>query len=232
MSKRFKALVGSVDRRKIYSLPEAVEVVKKTSTAKFSESVDIAVNLNVDPKKGDQAVRGTVLLPHGTGRKVRIAVFVKGEKEKEAIDAGADVVGAEDLIEKITKGWMDFDVAISTPDMMKDVGKLGRVLGPKGLLPNPKSGTVTFDLGKAVKEFKKGRLEYRVDAGGVVHGMVGKVNLTSQQLVENASTFIEAVVKAKPATVKGDYVFSMSMSSTMGPSVKLDHRAFLKTVAA
>ncbi len=229
MSKRFEALVGAVDRNRVFPLAEAVGVVKKTATAKFPESVDIAMSLNVDSKKGDQTVRGTVLLPHGTGRKVRIVVFVKGEKEKEAREAGADEGGAEELIEKISKGWMDFDVAVATPDMMKDVGKLGRVLGPKGLLPNPKSGTVTFDVGKAVKEFKKGRLEYRADAGGVVHGMVGKVTLTQDQILENATAFIEAVLKAKPQTVKGEYVKSVSVSSTMGPGLMVDYRAFIKS---
>jgi large subunit ribosomal protein L1 len=231
MSKRWKAIAGAVDKKKAYSLPEAIEAVKKTATAKFPESVDVAMSLNVDPKKGDQAVRGTVLLPHGTGRNLRVIVFVKGEKEKDAREAGAVEVGAEDLIEKVTKGWTDFDVAIATPDMMKDVGKLGRVLGPKGLLPNPKSGTVTMDVAKAVKEFQKGRLEYRADAGGVVHGMVGKVTFTSDQLVENAQSFIEAVMKAKPSTVKGEYLKGVALSSTMGPGVHLDHREISKSAS-
>ena len=215
-------------RGKAYSLDEALDLVKKYADAKFDESVDLAIKLNVDPKKSDQNVRGTVLLPHEIGKKKKILVFAKGEKEKEAREAGADEVGTEDLIEKISKGWFDFDIAIATPDMMKDVGKLGKILGPKGLLPNPKIGTVTFEIRKTVNEFKKGKMEYKVDSGSIIHSTIGKVSLPKENLRENTQVLIDAVSKVKPSSVKGEYIKSIYVSSTMGPGIKLYAKEFLK----
>lgn len=226
MSKRYKALINLVENKE-YELEKALELAKKTATAKFAESVELAIKLNVDPKKSEQIVRGAVLFPHGIGRKVKIIVFAKGEKEKEAKEAGADEVGFTDLIDKITKGWLDFDVAIATPDVMKDISKLGKVLGTKGLFPNPKTGTVTFDVGKAVREFKKGKLEYKTDAGGVIHSIIGKASFSVEQLTENANTLIDAVLKVKPTGIKGEYVESVSVCSTMGPGIKLNHKTLV-----
>ena len=220
--KRYTSAVENLDREKLHSLEEAVALIKGMAAAKFDETVDLVFKLGVDPRQADQIVRGTVSLPHGTGRDVRVVVFAQGEKLTEAQEAGADEVGADELGQKIQGGWLDFDVAIATPDMMRVVGKLGRVLGPRGLMPSPKSGTVTMDVGEAVKEFKKGKIEYRTDREANVHVPVGKVRFDEQQLVENADSVIRAIVKARPAAAKGTYMQSAGMSSTMGPGIKLD----------
>ncbi len=199
-----------------------MKLLLETAHAKFDEGVDLAIRLGVDPKKSDQMVRGTVVLPHGTGKKVRVLVFAKGQKEKEASDAGADVVGGEDLIEKISKGWLDFDKAIATPDMMGLVSKLGKILGPRGLMPNPKVGTVTFDLEKAVKEIKAGKVEFKVEKAGVVHVPVGKVSFGFGQLLENVKTLLEVILRVKPPTSKGIYLRTVALSTTMGPGIKVD----------
>ena len=206
-------------------LADAVALVKSNATAKFDETLDLAVRLGVDPKHADQMVRGTVVLPHGTGKKVRVLVFAKGEKEKEAQDAGADLVGAEDLVEKIQGGWLEFDRAIATPDVMGLVGRLGKVLGPRGLMPNPKTGTVTFEVGKAVREFKGGKIEFRVEKAGIIHVPFGKASFTPEQLTENAVAVLEALLRAKPAASKGRYVKGVTVSSTMGPGVRVDANA-------
>jgi large subunit ribosomal protein L1 len=211
-----------VDRDKRYELEEGVKLITETSYAKFDEGVDVAIRLGVDPKKADQMVRGTVVLPHGIGRKVRVLVFAKGQKEKEALDAGAEVTGAEELIEKISQGWLDFDKAIATPDMMGVVSKLGKILGPRGLMPNPKVGTVTFDVAKAVKEIKAGKVEFRVEKAGIVHAPVGKVSFGFDRLLENIRALLEVIIRVKPPTSKGIYLRSVTLSTTMGPGVKLD----------
>jgi len=211
-----------VDRSKRYELEEGVKLLLETVFAKFDEGVDLAIRLGVDPKKSDQMVRGTVVLPHGTGKKVRVLVFAKGQKEKEALDAGADFVGGEDLVEKVSKGWLDFDKAIATPDMMGLVSKLGKILGPRGLMPNPKVGTVTFDLERAVKEIKAGKVEFRVEKAGVVHVPVGKVSFGYDRLLENAKTLLEVILRVKPPTSKGIYLRSIALSTTMGPGIKID----------
>jgi len=203
-------------------LKTAIQVLKSVPAAKFDETLEMAVRLGVDPRKADQMVRGTVVLPHGIGKSVRVLVFTKGEKEKEAKEAGADFVGCEDLIEKIQQGWLEFDRAIAAPDVMSQVGKLGKILGPRGLMPNPKTGTVTFDVARAVKEFKAGKIEYRVDKGGIVHAPFGKVSFSVDQLTENATVLLEALIRAKPPTSKGRYVKGVAISSTMGPSVRID----------
>jgi large subunit ribosomal protein L1 len=203
-------------------LKTAISVLKSVAPAKFNETVEMAVRLGVDPRKADQLVRGTVVLPHGTGQSVRVLVFAKGEKEKEAREAGADYVGCEDLMEKIQRGWLEFDRAIATPDVMGQVGKLGKILGPRGLMPNPKTGTVTFEVARAVKEFKGGKIEYRVDKAGIVHAPFGKASFSEDQLTENATVLLEALVRGKPPTSKGKYVKSVAISSTMSPAVWID----------
>jgi len=227
MGKKMKAALDKVEPR-LYGLREGVEAVKGAAYAKFDESIDMAVRLGVDPKRSDQMVRGTTSLPHGTGKQVRVLVFAKGEKEQEARAAGADFVGSDDLMEKIKGGWMDFDCAIATPDLMASVGKLGKQLGPRGLMPNPKTGTVTFEVGKAVSEIRKGRVEYKVEKAGIVHVAVGKSSFNPDQLYDNASAILEAVIKAKPSSCKGRYLKSVTLSSTMGPGVKLDAIALAK----
>jgi large subunit ribosomal protein L1 len=222
MGKKYSASLKKVDRAKRYELEEGVKLLTETATAKFDEGVDVAVRLGVDPKKPDQMVRGTAILPHGTGKKVRVLVFAKGPKEKEARDAGADFVGAEDMIEKITQGWLDFDKAIATPDMMGMVSKLGKILGPRGLMPNPKVGTVTFDLEKAIREIKAGKVEFKVEKAGIVHIPVGKVSFGFDKLLENIRSVLEVIIRVKPPTSKGVYLRSIGLSSTMGPGIKID----------
>ncbi|MBP9211212.1 MAG: 50S ribosomal protein L1 [Bacteroidetes bacterium] len=220
--KKYKNAAKKVDAHKLYSVDEAMAVVKETASAKFVESVDIAVRLGVDPKKADQAVRGTVALPHGIGKSVRVLVMAKAPKDAEAKAAGADHAGLEEYVEKIKGGWADIDVIIATPDVMVEVGKLGKILGPRGLMPNPKSGTVTLDVATAVKEVKAGKIEFRVDKAGVVHATVGKVSFDAVKLAENVKAFLATVGKLKPSTSKGQYVKSIFVSSTMGPSVQID----------
>lgn len=227
-SKRYKSFKEKVDPLKSYPVEEAVEILKTGPKAKFDESVEMSFRLGVDPKHADQMVRGTVALPHGTGKSVRIAVFAVGEKAMEAKAAGADHVGAEDLGEKIKGGWTDFDVAVATPDMMKVVGQLGKVLGPKGLMPNPKAGTVTMDVTKAVKELKGGRIEFRVDKQSNLAASVGKLSFDKKNITENIRTFADAIVRAKPATAKGTYILTVTVSSTMGPGLKLDQDSLLE----
>lgn len=222
IGKKLAAVKEKLDPTKEYTLEEAIDFLKENSFAKFDETVEMAINLGVDPRKSDQVVRGTVVLPHGTGKQVKVLVFAKGEKEKEAAEAGADYVGAEDLIEKIQQGWLDFDVAIATPDMMGQIGKLGKILGPRGLMPNPKLGTVTQDVARAVKEAKAGRVEYRTDKGGVVHVPIGKLSFDREKLVENAIAVLKSIIKAKPPTSKGKYIKKVYLSSTMGPGLKID----------
>jgi len=225
MSGRGKAFIEAkkkVEPGKRYSLKEAVELVVSTTQAKFDETVDTAIRLGVNPQHADQMVRGSVVLPNGLGKAVRVLVFAKGEKEKEALEAGADVVGSDDVIEKIKGGWLEFDRAIATPDMMGSVGKLGKILGPRGLMPNPKVGTVTFDVAKAVNELKAGKVEFRVEKAGIVHSPVGKVSFGVDKLLENITAVIEAIIKLKPASSKGTYLKSICISSTMGPGIKVD----------
>lgn len=222
MGKNFINSLQKVDRNKLYTLEEAVSLVKDAAWAKFDETLDMAIRLGVDPRHSDQVVRGAVVLPHGMGKSVRVLVFAKGEKEKEAKEAGADYVGGEDLAEKISNGWMDFDRVVATPDIMGIVGRLGRLLGPRGLMPNPKLGTVTFEVGKAVKEIKLGKAEYRVDKAAIVHVPVGKLSFDGRKLYENAVAIIESIIKAKPASSKGRYLKTIILSSTMGPGVKVD----------
>jgi len=220
--KKYSAALALVDRARSYSLEDAMELVKKAAPAKFDETVEMAVRLGVDPKHADQMVRGAIVLPHGIGKPVRVLVFAKGEKEREAREAGADYVGAEDLIEKIQGGWLDFDSAIATPDLMGQVGRLGKILGPRGLMPNPKVGTVTFDVARAVREAKAGKVEFRVDKAGNVHAPIGNVSFASGHLTANAMALVEALVRAKPASAKGQYLRSITVSSTMGPGIAVD----------
>jgi large subunit ribosomal protein L1 len=222
IAKKLKEARSNVDRSKSYPLSEGVELVKKASYAKFDETVDISVRLGVDPRHADQMVRGAVVLPNGLGKTVRVLVFAKGEKEKEARDAGADYVGAEDLVAKIQEGWFEFDTAIATPDMMGVVGKIGKLLGPRGLMPNPKVGTVTFDVGRAVSESKSGKIEFRVEKAGIIHAPVGKVSFEGITLQENILALLDALMKAKPSAAKGTYMKKICLSSTMGPGVRLD----------
>jgi large subunit ribosomal protein L1 len=222
VSKRVKKIVGLVDRTKVYDVNAALDLVKKTATAKFDESVDVAVNLGIDAKKSDQVVRGSVVLPRGTGKTVRVAVFTQGANAEKAKNAGADVVGFDDLADKVKGGFMDFDVVIATPDAMKVVGPLGQILGPRGLMPNPKVGTVTFDVGKAVRELKGGRVEFRVEKAGIVHARIGKVSFGGQKLRDNAWALLELLHKLKTASAKGTYMKSITVSTTHGPGIKLD----------
>ncbi|ADP34742.1 50S ribosomal protein L1 [Bacillus atrophaeus] len=229
MAKKGKKYVEAaklVDRAKAYGVAEAVELTKKTNTAKFDATVEVAFRLGVDPRKNDQQIRGAVVLPNGTGKTQRVLVFAKGEKAKEAEAAGADYVGDSDYITKIQQGWFDFDVIVATPDMMGEVGKIGRVLGPKGLMPNPKTGTVTFEVEKAINEIKAGKVEYRVDKAGNIHVPIGKVSFEDEKLVENFTTMYDTILKAKPAAAKGVYVKNVAVTSTMGPGIKVDASTF------
>lgn len=221
-SKRFLAAANLVDKEQFYAPAEAIDLIKQGASAKFDETVEVAMKLGVDPRHADQQVRGTVVLPHGLGKSVRLAVFAQGEKAREAEAAGADLVGAEDLVAKVQAGEMDFDIAIATPDMMGMVGRLGRVLGPRGLMPNPKAGTVTFELERAVKEFKAGKVEYRVNREAGIHVAIGKASFSKEALAENFRVLMDAIIRAKPAAAKGQYLKKVSVSSTMGPGVKIN----------
>ncbi len=229
--KNYKTVAELVDRDKLYSPEEAIELAKKTARAKFDETVDLAVKLGVDPRHSDQVVRGAVALPHGTGKEVKVLVFAKGEKAKEAEQAGADFVGDDELVQKIQGGWLDFDVVVATPDMMGTVGKLGKVLGPRGLMPNPKTGTVTFDLAAAIKEIKAGKIEYRTEKNGIIHVPIGKVSFDNEALLGNFYAVVDSLVKAKPAAAKGQYLRSVTISTTMGPGVKINTNQAHKPIA-
>lgn len=220
-TKRNKEILKSIDLNKDYSINEAIDVLKKSSKVKFVESVDVAIRLGVDPRHADQMVRGTVSLPHGTGKQVKVLVIGKGTKAQEALDAGADHAGFEDYLEKIKGGWADIDVIIATPDSMGELGRLGKILGPKGLMPNPKSGTVTMDVAQAVKEVKAGKIEFRVEKTGIVHTSIGKLNFETDQLVDNTKAFLNTIYKLKPASAKGQYVKSLYLSSSMGPGLRI-----------
>ena len=222
LAKGYAKAIGAVGHDKAYTVPEAVDLARKVAYAKFDETVELAVRLGVNPKYADQMVRGAVVLPHGTGKSVRVLVFAKGEKEREAREAGADLVGAEDMVEKIQGGWLEFDTAVATPDLMGQVGRLGKILGPRGLMPNPKMGTVTFDVARAVREVKAGKVEFKVDKAGNVHVPVGKKSFAAAELVTNANAVLEAVVRAKPPAAKGQYLRSITVSTTMGPGVSVD----------
>ena len=224
--KKYTAAAAQLDRDRVYSVEEAVDLAKKIAYAKFDETVEVDMTLGVDPRKADQMVRGTVVLPHGLGKSKRVVVIASADKMNEARDAGADEIGGDDIVERIKGGWLDFDALIATPDMMKSVGQLGKILGPRGLMPNPKTGTVTFDVGRAVRETKAGKVEFRVDKTGVIHAPVGKVSFDKERLVENAKTLIDAVVRAKPSAAKGKYVKNATLSSTMGPGIKLNTAEF------
>lgn len=221
-SKRYLSVLEKVEKEKIYAPLEAIRLAKETSKAKFDEAVEVHIQLGVDPRQADQQVRGSLILPHGTGKSMRVAVFAQGEKAKEAEQAGADFVGGNELAEKIQKGWTDFDAAVSTPDMMAAVGKLGKILGPRGLMPNPKTGTVTFEVAKAVKDIKAGKVEYRLDKFGIVHTVIGKASFSDQALLENYASLIDEIVRAKPAVAKGRYLKSVAIAATMGPGIKVD----------
>ncbi|QVL56675.1 MAG: 50S ribosomal protein L1 [Simkaniaceae bacterium] len=221
-SKRLKEIEKLVDREKSYTLGEAVDILKKSPKVKFDESVEIALRIGVDPKKSDQQVRSTVFLPHGSGKTIRVIVLANGDKAKEALDAGADQAGDQELIDKIKGGWTDFDAVIATPDMMREVGKLGKVLGPRGLMPTPKAGTVTTDVKKAVEDLKKGKIEFKVDKNSVINNLVGKLSFSREHLVENVQSLLGAISRAKPATAKGQYMCSLFLSSTMGAGLKID----------
>lgn len=226
-SKRYIAASEKINPADSFDLKQGIKLVKETASAKFDETVEVAAKLGVDPRHADQQVRGFVVLPHGTGRTVKVLVLTRGEKEKEATEAGADYVGMDEYIQKIGKGWTDVDVVIATPDVMSEVGKLGRILGPRGLMPNPKSGTVTFDVAKAVSDAKAGKVEYRVDKSGILHVPIGKTSFDEERLFQNAYVFLEAVLRAKPAAAKGQYIRSLALSTTMGPGIKLDRQAVL-----
>ena len=225
--KKYRDSVQKIDRLKKYTFEEAVQLTLDCATVKFDESVDLAVRLGVDPRHADQMVRGTVVLPNGVGKDVRVAVFAKGEKEKEALDAGADYVGSDDLVEKIQKGWLEFDKAIATPDMMSSVGKLGRILGPRGMMPNAKLGTVSFDVAKAVKEIKAGKIDFKVEKAGILHAPMGKVSFGLEKLLENIAAFVDIVMRLKPPTSKGTYLKGIAIATAMGPGIKIDP-AFVK----
>jgi large subunit ribosomal protein L1 len=227
--KKYKEAAALIDREKRYSVDEACALVSKTGKKKFDESVDVAIRLGVDPKHAEQMVRGAVVLPHGLGKTVRVAVFAKGDKAKEAEAAGADVVGAEDLAAKVQEGWLEFDQAIATPDMMGVVGRLGKVLGPRGLMPNPKVGTVTTDVARAVREIKAGKVEFRAEKAGIVHAPIGKVSFDAKKLKDNVTALLEVIIKAKPAAAKGTYLKGVTISTTMGPGIKLDASAIANT---
>lgn len=229
-SKRYKSAAEKVDREKTFELDEGIRLLTQMGPVKFDESVDIAIRLGVDPKKADQMVRGTVALPHGTGKEVRVLVLCKPPKDKEAKDAGADFAGLEEYIKKIEEGWSDVDAIVATPDVMKDVGKLGRYLGRKGLMPNPKAGTVTFEIVDAVKQLKAGRIEFRVDRHGNVHATVGKKSFSPEKLSENIKVLIDQILRLRPASAKGQYIKNISLSSTMGPGIKLDKAALMETL--
>ena len=228
MSKRMLEIEKKVDKQKLYTLKEAIELLKELKKTKFDETVELHINLGIDPKQSSQIVRGAVVLPHGSGKKVKVCVLAKGEKLKEAEQSGAEYYGSEELIEKIAKGWTDFDVLIATPDMMKDLAKLGKILGPKGLMPNPKTGTVTAEITKAVNEVKKGRVEFRNDSYGIIHCNVGKISFDTDKLIENILAVVETVIKLKPPQAKGVYLKNIYISSTMGPSVKINPNEFIK----
>ena len=227
LSKNRTRVEQLVDRSRKYTVEEACSLVHQTKIAKFDKTMDLAVRLGMSPKHTDQMVRGALVLPHGTGQVVRVLVFAKGDKEREAREAGADFAGSDDMVAKVSEGFMDFDRVIATPDMMGAVGKLGRILGPRGLMPNPKVGTVTFDVGSAVREAKGGKIEYRVEKAGIVHARIGKVSFTDQALTDNAKALINALVRAKPSTAKGTYMRSITLSSTMGPGIKIDPGQFM-----
>ncbi len=231
--KKYQNAVKNIDRQKRYELEEALKLVASNKVASFDETVEIAVRLSVDPRQADQNVRGTVVLPNGTGKVARVLVLAKGEKEKEARDAGADFVGGEDLVKKIQdENWLDFDRVIATPDIMGAVGRIGKILGPRGLMPNPRVGTVTFDVAKAVQEVKAGKVDYRVDKAGVIHARIGKVSFGDEKLAENAHALLASIARAKPASAKGNYIKSVAVSSTMGPGVKVDTASTTKVAAA
>jgi large subunit ribosomal protein L1 len=220
--KKYQAVAVKIDRNRTYSLLESVKLLREVKWANFDESISLDIRMAIDPRKSDQQIRGTVNLPHGTGKKIRVAVFVRGEKAREATDAGADFVGAEELVEKVAGGWTDFEATIATPDMMKVVGKLGKVLGPRGLMPNPKTGTVTFNLAEAINQIKGGRVEFRLDRLANVHVMIGKTSFADQQIFDNAAALIDAIIKAKPASARGQYIKSITLSSTMSPGIRID----------
>ena len=226
-SRRYQESQEKVEKSKQYPLAEGVQRIKEAGTAKFDESVELSMRLGVDPRHADQMVRGTVSLPHGTGKKVRVLVLTKGSKEKEAEEAGADYVGSDDLTKKIQDGWLDFDVVIATPDIMSQVGKLGKILGPRGLMQNAKSGTVTFEVGDAVKQVKAGKIDFRVDKYGIMHAAIGKVSFNDSQLIDNIKAFVDAVMRLRPAAAKGQYVKGITLSSTMGPGIPIDRLALL-----
>lgn len=223
-SKRIREIAKTLDVQKTYSVKEAIDILQKCPTVKFDQTVEVSLKLGVDPRRSDQSVRGTVSLPNGTGKTMKILVFAKGDKVKEALAAGADYVGHEELFEKVNGGWTDFDAVIATPDMMRDVGKLGKVLGPRGLMPTPKAGTVTTDIAKAVQELKGGKIEFKLDRHGVINNGVGKLSFDAEKLVQNIQTFLTAIQRAKPASAKGNYLKSLVISSTMGPGLKIDLR--------
>jgi len=222
MGKSYRKVLDKVDRTQRYQLEDSLKLVKETARAKFDETVDMAIRLGVDPRQADQNIRGTVALPHGMGKTVRVLAFAKGEKEREAQEAGADFIGSDELIKKISEGWLDFDKAVATPDMMAAVGRIGKILGPRGLMPNPKTGTVSLDIGKAVREIKAGKLEFRVDKAGIVHVPVGRASFSAEQLIDNAKMVLLTILRAKPASAKGNYVKGVTVATTMGPGIKID----------
>ena len=225
--KRLKKAYEGIDPTAARPLEDALKLIKERASAKFDETVEVAMNLNLDPRKPDQNLRGAVMLPHGTGKTVRVAVFARGDRAKEAETAGADIVGAEELVQRVQGGWTDFDVAVATPDMMGMVGRLGKVLGPRGLMPNPRSGTVTPDIGRAIREIKGGRVEFRVDRTGVIHAPIGKVSFSEDKIMQNLGALVDAIVRAKPSGAKGQYIRTLNIASTMGPGVNLDQQATL-----